>query len=59
MNATDAESHGKEVLRRLGEKIRRELLDPSLNVRNLLSQVEQSSHLARLMIEDTRKESHG
>lgn len=56
MTHRDAESHGKEILRRIANKIRKELLEPDLNVRNLLAQVEQTAHLARVLIDETNPE---
>jgi hypothetical protein len=57
MKPNEAESHAKEIARRIGDKIRRELLNPELDVRTLLVLVEQMASLARAEIEDARKQA--
>jgi hypothetical protein len=52
MKITEAEMHAKEIARRIGEKIRRELLNPELDVRTLLVMVEQMASLARVEIDE-------
>lgn len=56
MSIEPAENKAVEIMRSLATKIRRELLSPELNIRNLCAQVEQTAGLVRAELDAVKPE---
>lgn len=55
MSDQELERKAVEIMRHLAEKIRHELLEPELNIRNLCAVVEQTSGVIRAELDESRK----